>query len=64
MQSIGLQLILDSLNYFIFKIDLPKTIRFTNSLNYLKVSIRIFCMQNLALLIQKSMPPFKEPGHD
>ena len=64
MKSISLQLILDSLTYFIFKSDLLKTINFANKLNYLKVSIRIFCMQNLALTIQKLMPPFKEPGHD
>jgi hypothetical protein len=64
MKSISLQLTLDSLTYFIFKSAPLKTINLTNYLNYLKVSIRIFCMQNLAFTIQKLMPPFKEPGHD
>lgn len=64
MKSISLQLIFNWLSYSIFKFDRSENISFIDYLNYLKVSIRIFCMQNLALAIQKLMPPLKEPGHD
>ena len=64
MKNIRLQFIFEPFTSPGFKLAQLGNINFSNDLNSLKVSIRMFYMQNLAFTIQKLMPPFKESGHD
>jgi hypothetical protein len=64
MNNIRLPLISNSLTSSSFKLAQLVNIKFSSNLNCHKVSTRMFCMQTLALRIQKLMPPLKESGHD